>query len=143
MARLRSRAPMLVFESSAAIARSPEQVWAVLADVGAMKAWVPGLREARVVGQGPLRAGKVREVPVTIDAWEPPRRMVRTAATPAGMFTFTYTVEPAPGGALLKLRAEGRPEGLGQRLPFRLGKGVVAKENRDLPARLKAAVEGR
>lgn len=125
----------------------------MLTDLPGMPRWVEGLREARPVTPGPLRTGsrlvevreerggKVRELPLEVEAFEPPRRMVRSAATPAGRFTYTYTLEPAPEGTRFTLRGEARPATLVERLVLALAWGTVQAKDARIPERLKALVE--
>lgn len=107
---------MRYYESSARIQAAPEKVWALLTDASGYPQWNPAVD--RVEGEiAPGRKIKLfvpispgRAFPVTVTAFEPPRRMVWTGGMPLGLFrgvrTFTLTPAAADGATEFRMREE-------------------------------------
>jgi len=95
-------------------ATSPDDVWAVLADVTGWSSWESGVDsvEGRLaVGEIRIRsqAAPGRAFPVTVTTIEPPRRLVLTGGLPLGLMrgVRTYTLTPdGAGGTTFSLREE-------------------------------------
>jgi uncharacterized protein YndB with AHSA1/START domain len=103
------------YEASSSIAASPEDVWAVLADVAGWPSWDSGVDgvEGRIAAGQKLRirsqAAPGRAFPVTVTAVEPPRRLRFTGGMPLGLMrgVRTYTLTPdGDGGTSFSLREE-------------------------------------
>jgi hypothetical protein len=118
----------VVVSRSLVVGGGIEQVWATLADYGAIHTWARGLDGSSLVGDGPVGMGTVRRVKVgplrlleTVTAWAPPfevayridglppiaRSVVNAwrleAVGTSTRATLTTTLEPRgfPGGRLL------------------------------------------
>jgi len=102
------------YESSARIAASPEQVWAVLSDGAGWPTWDSGVEavEGRIAPGEKVRirssAAPGRAFPVTVTTAEPPHRLVFTGGMPLGLFrgVRTYTLTPDDAGTLFRMREE-------------------------------------
>jgi uncharacterized protein YndB with AHSA1/START domain len=102
------------YESAATIAAPPEKVWAVLADAASWPAWDSGVEgvEGRIAAGEKVKirssAAPGRAFPVTVTTVEPPHRLVFTGGMPLGLFrgVRTYTLTPADGGTLFRMREE-------------------------------------
>jgi uncharacterized protein YndB with AHSA1/START domain len=100
---------------SARVAVSPEQVWGAISDFAARPQWVPHLQS---VERLPDRNGHAvwkdnRDdgwgMPVEVEVFEPPRRMVTRIADdklPVGG-TWSWEVTPDAGGARLRITEDG------------------------------------
>lgn len=80
------REPMQRVEGSARIPASPDEVFAYLADLGNVADWQGGVTAARRTSDGPMGVGSTAvvirelmgqrlEAPLTVNAYEPPRRI--------------------------------------------------------------------
>jgi uncharacterized protein YndB with AHSA1/START domain len=102
------------YEAAATIAAPPEKVWAVLADAASWPAWDSGVEgvEGRIAAGEKVKirssAAPGRAFPVTVTTVEPPHRLVFTGGMPLGLFrgVRTYTLTPADGGTLFRMREE-------------------------------------
>ena len=96
------------------ISATPDEVWALLADVNGWAEWnptiisiegasVPGTKVKLVSTLSPKRT-----FTLSVDDVEPPRRMVWSDGMPLGLFTGrrTYTVEPSSSGAVFTMVEE-------------------------------------
>ena len=83
---IRYREPMQRVESTARIPAPPEDVFAYLADLDNVAAWQGGVTSARRTSEGPMGIGSTAivirelmgqrlEAPLTVNAYEPPRRI--------------------------------------------------------------------
>jgi uncharacterized protein YndB with AHSA1/START domain len=133
------------------IARPPDEVAAFAMDPHNDLRWIRGLRSARPLTDGPVRPGtrvervagflgrRFRYVNEVIDL-EPGRRLAMRSVEAPFPMTVTYTFEPAAGGTVARIRAEGDPGGAyalaGPLLPRLVRSGL----RRDLRA-LKSALE--
>jgi uncharacterized protein YndB with AHSA1/START domain len=124
---------MARIEHTVEIARAPEEVFAVLTDPARLHEWQGTLVEARLEGEGPLRAGsRVHEVrtflgkriesTVEILEHEEPRRFVLSSSAGPVRFRVEQTVEPAPAGSRVRVVLEGRARGL-----LGVGAGVAVR----------------
>lgn len=96
----------------------PEKIWDALTDVEGMPAW---RKDVKAVKRLPDRDGRPAwvetssfgEMPLYVEASEPPRRLVTRIADPSLPFggTWTFEVAAADGGATLRIteRGEVRP----------------------------------
>lgn len=105
---------MRFYETSAQIEAGPEAVWAVLADGAAWPSWDSGVQavdgELAPGGTVTVRSSAApgRAFPVTVTAFEAPRRMQFSGGMPAGLFRGRrdYTLEAASGGTRFVMREE-------------------------------------
>ena len=107
-----------VASSSAHLDQAPERVWEALTDLERIPEWREGIAEI-VVLSAPDELPRWRETNdwgvfelVTLER-EPPRRLVVEAQDPGGQFggTWTYLLEPEPGGTRLTITERGHIEG--------------------------------
>ena len=106
---------MRFYEASSTVSASPDQVWAALCDGQRWAEWDSGVDavEGRI-GHGEKitirsHAAPGRAFPVTVTAFEPPRRLRFTGGMPLGLFrgVRTYDISPAPnGGSEFRVREE-------------------------------------
>ncbi len=105
-------------ELTVEIARSPEEVFAYLADVSNLAAWQSGVRAAAIVGGGPAELGARieesrhllgRELRTTLEVaeYEPPHLFVLRALDGPVQFTVRHELEPAGEGTLVTVVGEG------------------------------------
>lgn len=91
---------------TAVMSKPVDEVWARLADFGAIASWAPQVDHSRLTTEGDVRPGAVRRVQAgrqtlleTITVWEPPRMLAyRVAGLPALIGDFTTTWELAGEG---------------------------------------------
>jgi carbon monoxide dehydrogenase subunit G len=115
---------MIEFKGNIAVERSPDDVFAFVADPANRPQYQHNVAGSRVVGAGPVRAGSAFEEVLKLGPWklrtageivayEAPRRCVIAARN--GMMTYRgeFAVEHAPGGA--RLTISGRAELVGWR----------------------------
>lgn len=94
--------------STVDIAAAPDEVWAVIADIGSQPEWMHDLKRVRILTESPIGVGTralgtVRilgisvEDPIEITVFEPPSRY---AIDHRGLFVGTGTIEltPTPAG---------------------------------------------
>jgi hypothetical protein len=97
------------FEAAIRIDATPDRIWSILTDAARYPEWnptvtriegqiAPGERIALYVTASPGRA-----FPVTVTAFQPPRRMVWRGGMPLGLFTGTrtFTLTPEADGRVL------------------------------------------
>jgi uncharacterized protein YndB with AHSA1/START domain len=102
------------YEATAEIAAGPETVWAVLVDGERWSSWdsgVLGVEGAIAPGSRVTirsAAAPGRAFPVTVTAWEAPRRLEFTGGMPLGLFrgVRSYTLTPSAGGTTFRMREE-------------------------------------
>jgi uncharacterized protein YndB with AHSA1/START domain len=105
---------MRSYEASSTISAEPDAVWAVLADGATWPSWDSGVEavEGRLASGEKVRirssAAPGKAFPVTVTAMEPPHRLELSGGMPLGLFrgVRTYTLTPADGGTLFRLREE-------------------------------------
>ena len=105
---------MKSYEATAAIAASPDDVWAVLVDGASWPTWdsgVEGVQGSIAEGQKITvrsSAAPGRAFPVKVTAFEPFRRLVFSGGMPLGLFRGerTYTLTPQDGGTHFRMREE-------------------------------------
>lgn len=142
---------MRSFTYSAEIRRTPEEVFAFMADLSTAPRWRSLVRRIELVGQGQLRQGA--EVLVTIDvmgrqvsatsevwAYEPPRRLGFRNRANGVTGRFEYLLRPSSAGTIVTFTCDIRPHGwMWLLLP------VLVRNNRsryaDQLQRLRAALE--
>ncbi len=115
------------------IARTPEEVWRVMADVERWPGWTPSILGVEALDGAPPRVGsrfRIRQpgFPAAtwrVTAWEPRRGFTWISRAPGATVTAEHAIEPAPGGSRVALRL--RYGGV-------LG-GLLARWKRDLTAR--------
>jgi hypothetical protein len=142
---------MRSFAYSEHIDRSPEQVFAFIADLSKAPRWRSLVRSIEVVGDAPLRQGS--EVMVTIEAmgeirravsevwsYDPPRRIGfrNTANRVTG--EFEYVLAGENGGTRVTMTCDVRPHGIMWLVLPLLLRGNRLRY-RDQLARLKSEVE--
>jgi uncharacterized protein YndB with AHSA1/START domain len=105
---------MTHYEAAAQIAARPDDVWAVLTDGAGWTSWDSGVTGV----EGRIRPGEKvtvrtevapgRAFPVTVTAFEPPRRLEFTGGMPLGLFrgVRTYTLTPSGDGTAFRMREE-------------------------------------
>lgn len=142
---------MIEFESSVKIARSPDQVFAILADFEAYLArWADGpVAARRTEGDGgagtrfeiTARVGPLRvRAPYEITEYEPPARLGGRGTAGPVNFDEVYSLAVEGPATLVTQVIHAQPRG-----PFRLLQGIVERQLRRLIAadlaRLKGLVE--
>lgn len=138
--------------AEAAIARPADEVAAYMFDPANDPIWISGIREAKPLGPTPLTVGsRVRrrasflgrriDYVMEVVALDPGRRMAMHAVEAPMPMDVTYEVDPAPDGALARVRVLGDAGGL-----YRLaGPLVSAQVGRSIDGdvrRLKRILEG-
>ncbi len=104
-----------VASSSIILSQPPDEVWAVVRDLGRYAEWwddITGVerladRDGREVWA--QRDRRNQTLPIELVEAEPPRRMVTRIADENRPFggTWTYLVEPTPEGAIVTITEEG------------------------------------
>lgn len=97
---------MRSYEAAAAIAASPETIWAILTDGPNLSEWDSGVVrvEGRIAPGEKIKvvssANPKRAFPVRVTEFIPGERMTWTGGMPLGLFTGvrTYTLSPQAGG---------------------------------------------
>jgi uncharacterized protein YndB with AHSA1/START domain len=105
---------MRSYESTASIAASPDDVWAVLVDAAGWPSWDSGVAAVDgTIAEGQKitirsAAAPGRAFPVRVTTVEPFRRLVFTGGMPLGLFRGerTYTLTPDGDGTLFRMREE-------------------------------------
>jgi uncharacterized protein YndB with AHSA1/START domain len=99
---------------SVVIERTPEEVWAVVADLDTHAEWRPAIVELKQVSEGPLGVGsRIREVlswrgrEIVIDdvvtAYEPPHRLGIHGGWKAADFDVDFRLEPHDNGTAVTM----------------------------------------
>jgi uncharacterized protein YndB with AHSA1/START domain len=145
--------PVPAFTSTTTIGRSPEQVFAVLDDLGQAPSWMPAIKRIDVLTPGmPMGVGfKWREtrrilgvfrmkVVLVVTAHDPPRTWGLTYNDGKVQATATFELEPVAGGTKVTFvedveDLQGKPQRAERMLR------MMEKQDRDLLDRLKARVE--
>ena len=110
-------------EESATVDATPDAVFALLADLEALPSWQYGVLSARVTSAGPLAMGStalvVRDVmgqrveaPLTVSAYDPPRRLAVTTTISGVRAEATLDLAPAEAGTRIDFAMEIRAGGL-------------------------------
>jgi carbon monoxide dehydrogenase subunit G len=100
------------------VARTPEDVFAYLANVSNLPSWQSGVHSAQIEDAGPPRAGaRIREsrhmlgrelnTMLEITAYDPPRLFVLKALNSPVPFTVRHELEPSEAGTTLTVTGEG------------------------------------
>jgi uncharacterized protein YndB with AHSA1/START domain len=106
---------MRYYEATSKIAASPDAVWAVLVDGAGWPRWDSGVDgvDGRIAPGETIRirsqAAPGRTFPVTVTAFEPPRRMTFSGGMPLGLFrgVRTFTLVPDDDGTtMFRMREE-------------------------------------
>jgi ribosome-associated toxin RatA of RatAB toxin-antitoxin module len=107
---------MSAVERSAAAEASPDAVWAVLADYGAISGWVPMIQHSCLLSEQTEGVGAVRRVQIVrqtlverIDTWAPPRELAYTIEglpPMVGRVRNTWRITPTPAGCDIVLTTE-------------------------------------
>jgi uncharacterized protein YndB with AHSA1/START domain len=102
------------YETTAQVAAAPDDVWAVLTDGAGWSTWDSGVTAV----EGRIQPGEKvtirtevapgRAFPVTVTAFEAPRRLEFSGGMPLALFrgVRTYTLTPADGGTAFRMREE-------------------------------------
>ena len=115
---------MIEFQGSITVERSPDDVFAFVADPANRPKYQHNVAGSRVVGDGPVRAGSAFEEVLKLGPWklrtageviayEAPRRCVIAARNGMIDYRGEFAVEDAPGGT--RLTISGRAELVGWR----------------------------
>ena len=105
------------------IARSSDEVAAYMFDPANDPAWISGISEAEPLGPPPIAVGsRVRrrasflgrriDYVMEVVAFDPGRRLAIHAVEAPMPMDVTYEVEPAPQGAIARVRVQGDAGGL-------------------------------
>jgi uncharacterized protein YndB with AHSA1/START domain len=102
------------YETSTSIDAPPEAVWQVLVDAGRWPSWDSGVTsvDGRIAGGEKItvrtEVSPGRAFPVKVTTLEAPRRIVFSGGMPLGLFRGerTYTLTPAEGGTVFRMREE-------------------------------------
>lgn len=142
---------MFLVETTVAIARPPEDVFAFVADMTNAPAWQQGLHAVRRIPPGPVGvgsehvferrfAGRVLRSANRITGYDPPRLFA--FEIPEGWISGRahYRVEPAAGGSQLTCRMEFTAAGGARRFEPLLARVLAHDSARD-DQRLKALLE--
>lgn len=138
------------FELSVHIERPPKQVWAVLADLEAAPAWMPGVEFIALDEDGPLVEGSVFRFRVDglkgelqkgiVTAVRPERELVLEIARGRIAMRYAYALAAVGGGTDVRLTADCMAAGWLQ--PFApLMAWLMRRSDRNLLVGLRAAVE--
>jgi uncharacterized protein YndB with AHSA1/START domain len=94
--------------------QTPETIWQVITDVDSFTSW---RKDVQSVKRLPDESGKVGwvetmsrgEIPLRVEESTPPRRLVTRIADPDLPFggTWTFEIEPAEGGATVRITETG------------------------------------
>ncbi len=94
----------IVAAGSVEVSASPQDVWAVLNDIGAWPSWSPGVREARLEGtlapgtRFRWRSGRATITSV-LTVVEPVRELAWTGTSMGLRAVHVWRIEPAPAGS--------------------------------------------
>jgi hypothetical protein len=99
---------------SATIAASPDQVYALIANVAAFPSWRSGVQSVEVLSSPDGRrrwreVSKNGTIPFVIETEDPPARLVTRIDSKSLLFggTWTYDVQPNSGRATLQITEDG------------------------------------
>jgi uncharacterized protein YndB with AHSA1/START domain len=142
---------MTPITASIDIARSPEEVFAYLADVSRHPEWQSGLQEVKADADGPLRAGArfverrkvpggVRQMTIEMTEVDAPSGMAFRGVDGPVRVVGKATISPADGGSQVTVEIDFEGRGLGKLLlPL-----VRSQARKDVPRdqqRLKERLE--
>jgi hypothetical protein len=110
---------MTVLKNAIHMAASPKDVWAVLAELGALDEYDPGVKRSEVVspigeGSGAVRRCELRAggwLQERVTDWEPGRSLafeLSECSLPVKSLRYRYTLEPDERGTLVSQRMEYR-----------------------------------
>lgn len=92
----------------------PEAVWSAITDVDAFTAWRKDVKSIKKLPDENGKPGWVEtmdmgEVPLRVEEFTPPRKLMTRIADPNLPFggTWTFEIEPAEGGASLRITEAG------------------------------------
>lgn len=137
------------------IERPPDEVWAVVSDLGTHLEWRPALVDFRQVSEGPLAVGsRIREVlrwggrelvlDDVVTALEPGRHFGITGGWKAADFDLDIHLEPTGEGATrVTFDWPLRPKSLLMKAVAPFVKGTMQRATAEEARLLKAVVEGR
>jgi uncharacterized protein YndB with AHSA1/START domain len=137
------------FDVQIDIDRPPEDVFALLTDVGRLPEWQGSALSAAV--EGPIGEGtRIREtrrfvgrefrVVHEVTAYDPPHRFdVQSVEGPLPL-TISHTLEPSGGGTHLEVVGEAKPKGMLRFAAAGVAKGAEAEFRRDFQ-KLKELLE--
>jgi hypothetical protein len=141
-------------ERRVTIARSVEDVWAYVCDVGRWQEWAPTVIECRVVGGGPLQPGSrleqrakgilgtSRKRSQEVTAVEAPRHVAFAGPLGISSASWAMELEPIEGGQTdTRMSVEVHLESLMRAIPVRAFKGRIEGVMEVELAAMKAAVE--
>ena len=134
------------------VGRPPEDVWAVVSDLGTHTRWRPALVELRQISDGPLAVGsRIHEVlrwrgrrielEDVVTALEPGRRFALRGGWKAAEFELDLRLEPEDGGTRVTMDWPLRPKSLLLRLAAPFIGGAMRRATREELELLKALVE--
>lgn len=138
-------------EVSTSIARSPEQVFAFVADLRNEPRWHTDILEAKLQGNGPVERGTqfwvrvkpsmgVSEGTFTVEKYQPPRETALHGTMGKMKVGVTHSVEPEGEGSRFTRRIEVRPPGPAV-LMTPVIKRMIRKANLGFIANLKRVLE--
>jgi hypothetical protein len=139
---------------SVVVEATPEEVWAVVGDLGSHTSWRPALTEFRQVSDGPVGVGtRIREVlewrgrEIVIDdvvtAFEPGRRFGIHGGWKAAEFDMELLLEPVAGGTKVTMEWPLYPKSFALKLAAPLLAGQMRKATREELELLAERVENR
>ncbi len=107
---------MTAIERSTTVSATPDDVWAMLADFGAISAWVPSIQHSCLLSGQTAGVGTVRRVQIArqtlverVTTWEPPRRLaydIDGLPPIVGTARNTWRIAPASSGSDVVLVTE-------------------------------------
>lgn len=144
---------MMAFQFTEHIDRSPQEVFAVLADPTSAVEYVEGVVKSAKVTDGPLAVGSVIEETrrvkskeatgqLRIVALDPPTAFAVASEAEGITATYLYRLHPDGNGTRIEWTCELAAGGL-RRMMLPLVAAITKKEDGDHLARLKAYIESR
>ena len=114
---------MRSFKHTIHIQRSPAHVWAFMMDFTKAPRWRSGVREMRILTDGPLRVGTELQVTFALPgrlhttrcevcAFETARRFGLRSTTKKATATFVYLLAPDSGGTMMTFTCDLWPHGV-------------------------------
>ncbi len=139
------------FEAQIDIDRPPEDVFAVLTDVGRLSEWQKSVVSAELEGQPGVGArlretrrllGREINIVSEVTAYDPPNCFAFRSIEGPIPIAVTHTLEPSGGGTRVEVVGEASPKGVMRFAASKVSKSVEAEFNDDL-RRLKGLLEQR
>ncbi|MBI4198871.1 MAG: SRPBCC domain-containing protein [Chloroflexi bacterium] len=137
---------MGMIQETTTVAAPPQRVWEAVVDFEARPRWEPRVKEASILGGGPLQEGSRIRLKVdrdkftsTVIAMEPPASLVLLVKGPG--FRVTHSYELHPEGTSTRLVMAGDYQGIIGRLVGRFMRKSVRRDLSDELAAIKRAVE--